>query len=357
MTNPLPGRILKERKRKANKSLAQFEKVLANYIGRCLFVTDDNGAYCDKPVSNNCHTVSKSLVLDGLKDDKTQKVLQLQWNVSQRRRLVFSNNSLEEYIRNLKDLATFDLSEKTTREACVGRFACESHDNEFQPIDVAEPNFDDPEFRFLAAYRSVLFQVDLGRKGREFHQEASWMMRNSGRDLYIRWLKIREELESMLREAESTMAFLGKQWYAKKTSGIFDPDIVSAQVLEFRSRLRLAGCGSYKTTYVTIFPAQGDCHKMGVLYLTKDSDLAGEALERLAGVARASEESDDYGVIVTAELMKNGSGTFAVSPRSYEELDEPDRSTIQNLVKEQSQYDEFVKAIDRQSPRINRLRK
>ena len=350
--------IPKRRKQTGNKQFSKLQKDIADYEGRCLFATDDNGAYCDKPVSNNCHIVSKSLVLDGLKDDKTNKVRELQWDVSQSRRLAFSKTSREEYIRSLKDPATFYPSEKTTGKACVGRFACASHDNEFQPIDVAEPAFDDPEFRFLAAYRSALFQVDLGHKGRDFHQNWNQMiMRTSGPPQRSRWRGLLEKLESRLRKAESTMALLGEHWYARKASGTFNPNIVSAQVLEFRSKLKLAGCVSYKATAVTVFPAQGDCHKMGVLYLTSESDLAGEALERLAEVARVSEESDNYGVTVTRELMKNGSGALAVSPKSYEGLDYRDRSTIRNLVKEHTLDDELIKSIDRQSSGFRRRRK
>ena len=96
---------------------------------------------------------------------------------------------------------------------------------------------------------------------------------------------------------------------------------------------------------------------MGVLYLTRDSDLAGEALDRLAEVVRASEESDNNGLAVIAELMENGSGAFAVSPKSYEGLDDRDRTTIRSLVKEQTLDQELMKSIDRQSSASARRRK
>ena len=351
--------IRKRRKQTGNTQFSQLEKDIADYKGRCLFVADDNGAYCDEPVSNNCHIVSESAVLDGLKDDKTKKVLQLQWGVSQWRRLAFSSDSRKEYLESLQDPTTFDPSIGTTHNACVGWFACKPHDNEFQLIDVPEPNFDKPMIRFLAAYRSVLFEGGQGHQGQILHQKWDQRaIRNSGRGLRIRWLGTLEKLKSRLRKAESTMALLGRQWYARNTPGTFDPNIVSAQVLEFRSQLRLAGCVSYgKATAITVFPIQGDCHKMGVLYLTGESDLAGEALERLAEVARASEESDNYGVTVTRELMKNGSGALAVSPKSYEGLDDRDRSTIRSLVKEHSLDEEIVKFIERQSSGSRRRRK
>ena len=353
-----PSMIPKKRKQTGNKQFSVLEKDIADYEGRCLFAADDNGAYCDEPVDNNCHIVSESAVLTGLRDDKTKKVLQLQWGISQWRRMTFSSNSRKEYMESLQDPTTFDPSERTTHDACVGWFACKPHDNEFQPIDVPEPDFDNPVVRFLAAYRSVLFEVDLGRQGLMLHPKWDQKaIRNSVPVLRTRWFGTLEKLRSRLRKEKSTMALLGKHWYAGKTLGTFDPNIVSAQVLEFRSKLRLAGCVSYKATYVSIFPAQGDCHRMGVLYLTGESDLAGEALERLAEVARDSEKSDNYGVTVTAELMKNGSGAFAVSPKSYEGLDDRDRSTIQNLVKEHTLDEELIKSIVRQSSGSRRRRK
>ena len=353
-----PSMIPKKRKQTGNKQFSVLEKDIADYEGRCLFAADDNGAYCDEPVDNNCHIVSESAVLTGLRDDKTKKVLQLQWGISQWRRMTFSSNSRKEYMESLQDPTTFDPSERTTHDACVGWFACKPHDNEFQPIDVPEPDFDNPVVRFLAAYRSVLFEVDQGRQGLRFHQKWNQaIMRTFGPLQRSQWLGNAEKLKSRLRKEKSTMALLGNHWYARRASGTLDPNIVSAQVLEFRSKLRLAGCVSYKATAVTMFAAQGDCHKMGVLYLTRDSHLAEEALKRLAGVARASEESDNYGVTVTAELMKNGSGAFAVSPKSYEGLDDRDRSTIQNLVKEHTLDEELIKSIVRQSSGSRRRRK
>ena len=75
---------------------------------------------------------------------------------------------------------------------------------------------------------------------------------------------------------------------------------------------------------------------MGVLYLTSESDPAEEDIERVAGVARTSEECDSYSIAVTNELLTNGWGTLAVSPGSYEALNNQDRFTIQSLVARQA---------------------
>ncbi len=96
---------------------------------------------------------------------------------------------------------------------------------------------------------------------------------------------------------------------------------------------------------------------MGILYLRSESSLAGEDIERLAEVARGSKECDNYGVTVTNELMTNGWGTLAVSPKSYEGLNDEGRITIQSLIAEQARDVELVKFIDRQSSRSKRRRK
>ena len=329
-----PGRVSKKQRRKANKRMLEIEKDVASYEGCCLFVIDDNGGYCNEPVSNNCHIVSESAVLDGLKDDKTKKVLELEWGVSQWRPLAFSGD----LVRRVQDTTTFDPSERTTGVACTARFACKpphgDHDDEFQPIDVAEPDFDDPVERFLSGYRLVLFLADQCRKAVSLYQKQQQeVMRSPMPGGPALWLGKKKEVKDAFETLEPTVNLLGTHWHARKTGGTFDLDIVSAQVLSFRSKLRLAGGVHYGGAMaVTVFPVQGDWYKMGVLYLTRESDPAKRVIERLAGIAIASEESDDYGVNVINELMMNGWGSVAVSPESYEGLNDQDRFTIQSLV-------------------------
>ena len=113
------------------------------------------------------------------------------------------------------------------------------------------------------------------------------------------------------------------------------PILYRPRVLEFRSKLRFAGCVFYgKNTAISVFPTQGDWHKMAVLYLTNEAAQAGEDIEHLAGVTQSSKESDDYGVTVTKELIEKGWGTLAASPLSYDGLDEQDRSTLKRLAAE-----------------------
>ena len=329
-----PRRVSKKQKQVANEQLRQIELDVSGHKGNCLFVIDDDGGYCNKLVNNNCHIVSESAVLSKLKD-KDGKVLVLEWGVSQWRRLIF-----RDIIGQLvQDTPTFNPPERRAHDACVGWFACNPpHDSEFYIIDVAEPDFSDPVVRFLSGYRMELFLADQCRLAIELEQK--WLrsaMRNHQPGVRALLLAEKEKLKNRFRRAESAVQLLGKNWHTRQTGGAFDLDIVSAQVLTFRSKLRFAGGVSYgKATSVTVFPSQGDLHMMGVLYLTSESDLAREDIERLADVARASEKSDDYGVTMTEELMTNGWGSLAASPESFHGLNDQDRRTIQRLIAEHS---------------------
>ena len=340
-----PRRISKGKRRGANKLLAQLENDVAGYVGRCLFVIDDNGAHCGRPVTNNCHMISESAVLDGLRDNETKRVLELQWGVSQWRRLVFRSDVEQ----RAQDLNTFDPSERTTGDACTGRFACKSpydHDGQFQPIDVAEANFDDPVVRLLSGYRLMLFLADQCRQAMELHQrwdQVGLRRRDSG-NLAL-WLAEKGKLNTALQRAEAAVALLGQSWRARETGGQFDPDPVSAKVLKFRSKLRFAGGVSYgKATGVIVFPGKGDRHRMGVLYFTGDSHLAEGDIERLENVAGDSREPDNYGVTVLHELMTSGWGSLALSPGTYKGLNNEERSTIRGLVARHSNAVELVRS-------------
>ena len=169
-------------------------------------------------------------------------------------------------------------------------------------------------------------------------------MRTRGPQDRASWVGEKVRLTEALRRGEPTLKMLGKHWNARKTGGGFNSDIVSARVLSFRSKLRLAGGLSYgKATAASVFPIQGDRHKMAVLYLTSESSQARDDIERLEEFACASEKSDSYGVTVTKELMTGGWGSIAVSPRSYEELNDQDRTTIRYLVADHSRVRELLR--------------
>ena len=115
-------------------------------------------------------------------------------------------------------------------------------------------------------------------------------------------------------------------------------------MLTFRSKLKLAGGVSIGNhAAVTVFPSLGHSHKMAVFNLKNESSSVGRDIEWLAEVARATEESDNYGVSVIQELMTNGWGSLALSPGSYRSLNDEERCIIQNLVARHSRNEEFMR--------------
>ena len=328
----------------AKERLSEVGNYIAGYEGGCLFVVNDTGSYCKEPVRNRCHIVSRTKVLEGLRDKGEEQVLELQWGVGQWQHL-FLRSSAEHPIRPY-DSGTFYPPAKSPRETCSGRFACKQHghDDEFAPIDVADPDFCNPVVRFLAAYRLALFKADQYRLATRLRSQLN---RATRRILQRTVPEVTKGLEKGLENAEMQVALLGQHWHARQTAGTFDPSLVSAEVFSFRSKLHLAGGVFYgKASAVTVFPFQDDWHKMGLVYLTSEAGLAGEDLERLEEVSRVSLESGDCGVMVTEELMANGWGAVAVAPMSFERLNTREASTIRSLLV-RTQEARLLKAIER----------
>ena len=158
------------------------------------------------PVHNRCHVVPNAEVLEGL-SDKDGQVVVLEWGVTEWRNWIFSGS--RDSSAKLQDPTMTDLRRRSHNDACVGWFACEllSHDREFQKrgIDVANPNFSDPEVRFLVAYRLTLFQVDQYRLvtnlARGWRQSA---MRNPDSRKRALWLSENKKREAQLQKAEAT---------------------------------------------------------------------------------------------------------------------------------------------------------
>ena len=335
-SNP-QGMSSRELRGTANRLLREMDHDIKEYVGHCLFVVNDNGDYCNESVTNNCHIVSETAVLHKLREHGEQEVLVLGWGVSEWRKLLFG----EDVEERLRDLATFAPSPKPTHDSCFSRFACKAkaHDDKFQCIDVAEPDFGDPLVCFLSAYRLVLYRAD------QYHQAlnlyAQWNEAALSGPLpegIPWWLQHGDRLEKEHQEAQEKAALLGRNWFARETGVEFDADLVSAaEVLTFRSKLMLAGGVFYgKHTLVTVFPTGSDWHILAILYLTSESEFAKKEIQILAHVAEASRKRDNYGVIVTRALLTNGWGDLAVSQKSYDELSKKDRSKINGLVARQA---------------------
>ena len=212
----------RQQKRKANEMLDDLKDDLVGYEGNCLFVIDDEGRYCNRLVSiNRCHIVPESSVLSGLKN-QAGKVLELQWGISQWRRLLFGS----------EDPASVPPFARPPGATCVGRFACKrhsrddlySHDDDFQPIDVAKPDFSDPVVRFLAGYRLALFNADQYRLAIKLQRQWDQKVRrNPPRGSLPMWLRYTQQLQRGLEHADSVAKLLGNNWHARKTPGGFDP--------------------------------------------------------------------------------------------------------------------------------------
>ena len=163
--------------------------------------------------------------------------------------------------------------------------------------------------------------------------------------------------QNKLSQARRRAALLGRIWHDRETIERIHDDHVSAKVVKFRSALHLAGCVFYgRDLAVSVFPIQNDLHQLAILYLTSDADSAREDIECLDKVARYSETTDEYGVIVTQELMRNGWGTLVASPMSYSGLSEQDGLIIQRLIAERAQDIELTRSFYRQLPTQNRRR-
>ena len=333
-----PGTDDSAGRREVNSTIAELERDLRNYTGRCPFAIDADGRPCGERVRGNRHIVPEANVLAGLRDGRDY-ILELQWGISQWRELIFSDNPEE----RARDAATFEPSKKTTADACTGRFACKEppdHDGEYEPIDVAQPDFDNPEVCLLTYLRLTQFWADQIRLALELH--AKWTVRrNPVGHQRKRWDMEGYKQREARRRVGQTLALLGKDWYARRNGEKFDPDLVSTRVLPFRSKVRIAGSVYYGThtahVYVYVFPVRCDLHKMAILHLTSQSEGIREHVTQLEQVARGSDGRDGYGVTVAEKLMTGGWGSLAVSPKSYEKLKDHDRATIRKLIERHSE--------------------
>ena len=149
-------------KREARIRIDDIGKDIDSYRGGCLFPANGDGSLCTQPPSRR-HVVPRSSVLNKLRDKKSGMVMEFDWGVDQWRNLVLSSDA--EHPVNLDDPATFEPRELSPREACTGLFACQIHDDEFNPsLDTDNPDFGNPDVRRLAIGRAVLYAADLASK-------------------------------------------------------------------------------------------------------------------------------------------------------------------------------------------------
>ena len=181
----------KNPKREADRRLRAIREEADRYSGRCLFPADGKGGLCAEHPSR-CHVIPRLSVLNKLKDENSGKVLEFDWGVNQWKDLLLSSDA--EHPIDLDDPATFEPREVGTHEACTGLFACQPHDDVFNPsLDTDNPDFGNPDVRRLAMGRAVLYAADLASK-RKFLVDKwnSRSIRSTNKELRIRWAKERE---------------------------------------------------------------------------------------------------------------------------------------------------------------------
>ena len=236
--------IPKKNKAEANKRNRAMLKRFAEYRPECLFVTDAAGQFCRIPTVAS-HTIPNAKVLDPMKgrDDRGRdgRVLEMIWGEAAFSHLFISSS--EEHPMDLT-VEGFKPISRGIGDASTGKFACKCHEIQtFGPIDVSEPDFTDPEVLFLCEYRAYLYAYS-------HLLRAKWMVSQWNREIMrdrnvtrrIQWLRRSKQIDNLLPQTEAVVSRLGGLWYGKPGSANITPQVVSGEVIYFRSSLKYAAC-------------------------------------------------------------------------------------------------------------------
>lgn len=325
---------------KENKSISDKRKMdmydrFNKYRPECLFPIGVGGQFCRKPAVRS-HTIAKEKVLTTMKGrdkrGRDNQVLVTIWEVGAFSHLFMSSS--EEQPIDLTP-STFEPHPQGVDDASTGRFACSVHEpNIFDPIDVAEPDFTDPEVLFLIEYRIYLYANSLLLGGK-------WMYDNWNREIMrspnvfrrAGWIKKRDEIKQLLPQIEALVSHLGELWFAKKRGANVAPQVVSGQLFRFRSSLKFAACMFYgRSSAVAVFPTGGDWHSMGITRLIKDDAADDADTTKLVEAAEASTIQEEYSISVLTALHDVAGGVTAMSPDSYKLLTEKEQLSIGRIV-------------------------
>ena len=325
--------VPKERKPEVSESLGGLKRWFDAYKGSCLFVTDENGSICQRPAVK-CHAIPEATVLSRLVDEKTGKVLEFQWGVGNIMNL-FLSSSPESPV-DLYDPVTFEPIGVGTGDASVGKFACGGDDQEFGKIDCAEPNIENPTVSFLLTYRPLLYLADLLNQGSLLVEDQArhrHIMRGTYKKARSDWLMCRERIRSEQPRVRSRVVQFGKIWCEKEESADIDPNLVSGQLLWFRSKLRFAASMFYGDGLaITVTPTENDWHRMAITHLEEDSESVSGDKEAIVQTTGSAQQYDNSGVDVLKRLTAKGTGRIAASLESYRALDYEDRQKINQFV-------------------------
>ena len=320
---------------RARPQFRRVERAFREFPGRCYFVTDDKGSFCEMSAVSG-HVIPKGAVLDSLKDPSTGKVMELRWGFKQWEHLVVSSD--EEHPIHFLNPLTYTPPLVGIGSAGTGRFSCDQHDKEFSLIDESSPDLDDPRVPFLTLYRNLSYLNYLTQMAQVFvNQNYPRQMQDPEVANRIVW----RQATQRLRKAESWIKPLtveiGVIWHGSRDS----QDILAGQVLardwEFRSAIKFAASLIYDGTdgdslAITVVPLDKDWHKMTAVGLSQHDAKLQRPLTHLAELVEASEAQSQAGFDVLQDLMTSGSGIAVAKPDSYHSLSDAGRAQINNLV-------------------------
>ncbi len=320
---------------RGNKSSAAKRKDAMNerfklYKPECLFVVDAEGHFCRKHTVDS-HTIPKANVLEPMKGPDN-KVLVTSWGQGAYSHLFMSSS--EESPIDLTP-GTFKPRPLGINSASTGQFACGSHEPvTFDPIDVSEPDFNDPEVLFLIEYRTYLYAHSLLLWGKWMYEEWNRdIMRGTNSGQRFQWVNKRDQIKQLLPQIEAIVSQLGKLWHEKKKAANVAPKIVSGNLFYFRSSLKFAACMFYgRSSAITVFPTEGDWHGMGITHMKEDEADDDKFTVRLAEAAEASRNEEGYSINVLTALHDVAAGVVAISPVSYDLLSEEEQLSIGAII-------------------------
>ncbi len=327
-----PGRryIPRENKASANKRKEAMFARFKEYRPKCLFVVDVEGRFCGKPTVAS-HTISRANVLEPMMGPD-KKVLVTSWGAGPYSHLFMSSS--EESPIDFSPSA-FKPRSQGINSASTEHFACAIHEpNTFDLVDIAEPDFTNPEVLFLVEYRTYLFAHSLLLWGRWMYDQ--WdrdIMRNGTKTQKAGWVTKKGQMQRLLPQIEKMVYRLGTLWFERKNSAIVAPQVVTGRLLYFRSSLKFAACMFYgRSSAITVFPTGGDWYGLGMTRLAGDEGSDDEVAAKLIETVHASINQDSYSINVLAALHDVTAGVVAMSPDSYDLLSEQEKLRIGEII-------------------------
>ena len=319
-----------------NAALRQVERDVTAFDNTCMFVIAESGELCGLPAVDG-HSIPRRPVLMRLRASSSD-LLEFRWSISAWIN-VFNGDSAVD----LSSQRAFDPIKVGISQASVGRFACGdrrrfgcSHEEQFNPIDVAEFNMDDNRTPILTAYRIVLLVNDQWRKyitSPLFELVRKGVRGSKIKEAQIAFARISEQRRVGSVELRLHLEKLGKAWHI----GAYGD--VEAHLIRFQSRLRFAAAIMFAPLglYATVFPNENDEHSMLLSYHKDDKPSVAEAIEGLKTLAEASISNDAYGVELLEKLLLNGFGSVIASGQSYQGLADRLRDSLKEAVRKSSQ--------------------